>query len=58
MQVLARAPQLWRKALVMLLTALMVLVMACVVFAAIRAHSDRQSAVRVRVRADEERRSR
>jgi hypothetical protein len=42
----------------MLLTMLMVLVLACVVFAAFRAHSDRQSAVRVRVRSDEERRRR
>ena len=39
----------------MLLTMLMVLVLACVVFAVFRAHSDRQSAVRVRVRADEDR---
>jgi hypothetical protein len=42
----------------MLLTMLMVLVLACVVFAAFRAHSDRQSAVPVRVRKDEDRPSR
>lgn len=39
----------------MLLTMLMVLVMACVVLAVLRAHSDNQSAVKVRVRADEDR---
>jgi hypothetical protein len=54
----ARAPQLSRKALVMLLTSLIVLVMACVVLAAFRAHSLHQSAVRVRVDRDWHRRSR
>ena len=39
----------------MLLSLLMVLVMACVVFAVLRAHAERQSAVKVRVRADEPR---
>lgn len=39
----------------MMLSLLMVLVMACVVFAAFRAHSERQSAIKVRVRADEDR---
>jgi hypothetical protein len=39
----------------MLLSLLMVLVMACVVFAVLRAHSERQSAIKVRVRADEHR---
>jgi hypothetical protein len=39
----------------MLLTLMMLLVLACVVFAAFRAHSERQSAIKVRVRADEHR---
>jgi hypothetical protein len=39
----------------MLLTSLMVLVIACVVLAALRAHSLRQSAVRVRVDRDRDR---
>jgi hypothetical protein len=39
----------------MLLTLMMLLVMACVVLAVLRAHSERQSAIKVRVRADEHR---
>jgi hypothetical protein len=39
----------------MLLSLLMVLVVACVVVAVLRAHSEHQSAVKVRVRADEDR---
>ena len=39
----------------MLLTMLMVLVLACLVFAVFRAHSDRQSAVPVRVRSEKDR---
>ena len=42
----------------MLLTMMMLLVLACVVFAAFRIHQEHKSAVRVRVRSDEERRRR